>query len=341
MADAALSSAPRERGWRRLFPALALFLLVPGTPLLRVITPVEETVLLLTTSLAACALVGWWLGGRAWLAIVWCAAAGWVLAHAAGSGHSGYDRLACGWALVLGAGFGFATLLDERRGFFARALTALSVAAVAAGVALALGGVPAQRVRESVRAEAAVRHAPFMAQWGELRASPVMRDLASRDPDAAAQLESWSERYAALPGLVARGFPALLLLESLAALALAWSLYHRMSRTRIGPPLGQLRHFRFSDQLVWGLIVGLVIAAVPTLAPLRGAGVNLLVFFGTLYALRGLGVLAWLFKPGWLAAVALAVTVPLLFPLYAAGALAFGVGDTWIDWRRRPARPTT
>jgi hypothetical protein len=341
VADAALSSAPRERGWRRLLPALALFLLVPGTPLLRVVTPVEETILLLTTSLAACALVGWWLGGRAWLAVVWCAVAGWALTRAVGGGHSGYDRLASGWALVLGAAFGFATLLDARRAFFARALTALCLAGIAAGAALALGGVPLSRVRESVRAEAAVRHAPFMAQWAELRASPVMRDLQSRDSEAGEELEAWSARYAALPALVARGFPALLLLESLAALGIAWSLYHRMSRTRIGPPLAPLKQFRFNDQLVWGLIVGLVIAAVPTLAWLRGLGVNLLVFFGALYALRGLGVLSWLFKPGWLTTVALAITIPLLFPLYAAGALAFGVGDTWIDWRRRPARPTT
>ena len=140
---------------------------------------------------------------------------------------------------------------------------------------------------------------------------------------------------------MARGFPALLALESLAALALAWSLYHRMSRTRIGPPLAPLKQFRFNDQMVWGFIAGLVIAAMPTLAGLRGLGANLLVFFGALYALRGVGVLSWLFKPGWLTTVAVAVTIPLLFPLYAAGALAFGVGDTWIDWRRRPARPTT
>ena len=341
MADAALSSAPRERGWRRLLPALVLFLLVPATPLLRVITPVEETILLLTTALAACTLAGWWLGGRASLALVWCTVAGWVLTHAVGASRSGYDRLACGWALVLGAAFGFASLADARRAFFTRALGAVAVAAVAASVALAAGRVPYAEVRDAVRSEVVARHAPFLAQWGELRATPAMRDLESRDSNAGAELASWTESYEALPGLVARAFPALLLLESLAALGLAWSLYHRMSRTRIGPPLGPLKQFRFSDQLVWGLIVGLVISAVPSLAGLRGLGVNLLVFFGALYALRGLGVLSWLFKPGWLTTLAIAITTPLLFPLYAAGALAFGVGDTWIDWRRRPARPTT
>ena len=340
MSDAALSSAPRERGWRRLLPALALFLVVPATPLLRVVTPVEETILLLASALAACALVGWWLGGRASLALGWCAIAGWLLARAIWAGRSDYDRLACGWALVLGGACGVASLLDPRRPFLTRALAALCVAGSVGAVALAAGRVPAATVAQTVRAEIAARHAPFMAQWQELRAAPALRDLEERDSAAGDELESWTASYQALPALVARAFPALLFLESLAAMGLAWSLYHRMSRTRIGPPLAPLRQFRFSDQLVWGLIVGLAIAAVPSLAGLRGLGVNLLVFFGALYALRGLGVLSWLFKPGWPTTVAIAVTTPLLFPLYAAGALAFGVGDTWIDWRRRPARPT-
>ncbi len=341
MEDAALSSAPRERGWRRLLPALALFLIVPATPLLRVITPVEETVLLLATSLASCALVGWWLGGRAWLAVVWCALAAWMLSHPIGAVRPGYDVFARGWALVLGAAFGLSTLLDARRTFLPRALGSLGIAGAVTVFALGAGRVPFTRLGDTVRIEAVGRHAPFMERWRELRASRVMRDLEAQDSGAGTELDSWTASYEALPELVSRAFPALLALESLAALALAWSLYHRMSRARIGPPLAPFRQFRFSDQMVWGLISGLVIAAVPTLAGLRGVGANLLVFFGALYALRGVGVLSWLFKPGWLTTVALAVTIPLLFPLYAAGALAFGVGDTWIDWRRRPARPTT
>jgi hypothetical protein len=324
-----------------LLPALALFLIVPATPLLRVITPVEETVLLLATALASCALVGWWLGGRAWLAVLWCAVAAWLLSHSIVAARPEYDVFARGWALVLGAAFGLTTLLDARRAFLPRALGALGVAGVATAIALTAGSVPFGRLRDTVRTEAVSRHTEFMDRWRELRTSRVMRDLEAKDSDAVAELDSWTASYEALPGVVARAFPALLALESLAALALAWSLYHRMSRARIGPPLAPLRQFRFSDQMVWGFISGLVIAAVPTLAGLRGLGANLLVFFGALYALRGIGVLSWLFKPGWLTTVALAVTVPLLFPLYAAGALAFGGGDTWIDWRRRPARPTS
>jgi len=135
-------------------------------------------------------------------------------------------------------------------------------------------------------------------------------------------------------------FPALLALESLAALALAWAAYHRLGRTRLGAPLAPFREFRFNDQLVWGLIVGLTVVFLPTLAGLRAAGSNLLVFFGALYALRGLGVLAWFLAPGPLASALAVGAVMLFWPILLVAALGLGLGDTWADWRRRP-RPTT
>ena len=90
---------------------------------------------------------------------------------------------------------------------------------------------------------------------------------------------------------------------------------------------------------------------LPTLTALSGVGKNLLVFFGALYALRGLGVLSWFMAPGSLGltlGVGLAVlAVPLLNAVVAIGfvmlgiaALALGLGDTWADWRSR-ARPTS
>jgi len=137
----------------------------------------------------------------------------------------------------------------------------------------------------------------------------------------------------------------------LAALALAWATYHRFSRTRLGAPLRPLREFRFNDQLVWGLIVGLTIMLLPTLTALSGVGKNLLVFFGALYALRGLGVLSWFMAPGSLGVTLgigfVVLAVPLLGAFVALGfvmlgiaALALGLGDTWADWRSR-ARPTS
>jgi hypothetical protein len=88
------------------------------------------------------------------------------------------------------------------------------------------------------------------------------------------------------------------------------------------------------------VIAGLVLVLVPGAEAYRGIGSNLLVFFGTLYALRGAGVLAWFVTPGrTLVGVLLAVALVLLLRDGAAVALGLvGIGDTWADWRRRAAR---
>ena len=149
-----------------------------------------------------------------------------------------------------------------------------------------------------------------------------------------------TERLRQLPPITARLYPSILALESLAVLALAWGLYHRVSRARIGAPLAPLKEFRFNDQLVWGLVLGITAVAVPTLKAFSTVGLNLLVFFGALYALRGLGVLAWFFAPGRLM-VALTIGLAIfMWPLLGVFALGVGLGDTWLDWRSRP-RPTT
>jgi hypothetical protein len=54
MNDDATLEATRERGWWRIVIAVALFLFVPMTPLLRIMLPVEQTILLLAPALAAC-----------------------------------------------------------------------------------------------------------------------------------------------------------------------------------------------------------------------------------------------------------------------------------------------
>ena len=133
--------------------------------------------------------------------------------------------------------------------------------------------------------------------------------------------------------------PAMLALESLAALAVAWALYQRLARARLGPPLAPLRAFRFSDQLIWSLVVGVTLLVLPAFAELRSVGINLLVFFGALYVVRGLGVLSFLLAPRrWTKALLVAVGL-IAWQLLAAFALALGVGDTWLDWRSR-TRPT-
>jgi hypothetical protein len=176
-------------------------------------------------------------------------------------------------------------------------------------------------------------------------------ELTTRIPQLAKMPAETEQQLTTLSRVGLTVFPSLLALESLLALALAWATYHRLSRARIGAPLRPLREFRFNDQLVWGLIVGLTIVFLPTLQSFRGVGKNLLVFFYALYAIRGLGVLAWFLAPGALAAT-LTVGFAMLwlpviqlvaafgFTLLLCTAFILGLGDTWADWRRR-ARPTS
>ena len=71
--------APREQGWKRIILALLAFVLLPFVPLLRVAIPIEQSLILIVPALAACALVGWWAGGRFFLALTWTALAVWLI----------------------------------------------------------------------------------------------------------------------------------------------------------------------------------------------------------------------------------------------------------------------
>lgn len=355
---AARQVAERERGWGRTLAAFAAALAVaaaaawpaavaPAAAVARVLAPVQETMLLVVPAVAACALVGWWAGGRLALAAVWLALAAFVLAQPVPEHMAGYAGLARGWALVLAGAFGGACVLaGPRRGFVGRGLAAVGVAFAVAAGAMAVGGRAPAEVAGVVRAEYARRVEGSLATWRRHAAAPAWRRSAGGE---AARAADAVEALAALPAPAARVAPALLGLESLAALALAWSLYHRLGRARLGAPLARLSEFRFNDQLVWGVVAGATFVALPSLADYRPAGLNLLVFFGALYALRGLGVLWW-WSAGWrvrlgaagavLGAALLVPLVGLTIPaaLLGAAALALGLGDTVGGWRpRRPA----
>ena len=346
MEDAA-TPAPSERGWGKLLLALAAFLFIPVMPPLRVLLPVEETLLLLLPALAACCLVGWWAGGRFVLAFVWVGLAAWALAQPAIPGS--FYNLVRGWSLLLAGAFGLICLFGSQRPFFSRALTTLSLAMAIVLVMSARGPLTPSRASEAVSVEFTRRNTESMN---------MLRSFIKDHPDVAQampQVGSLPEAFEQQLVLVAQTgvglFPSLLLLESLVALALAWATFHRLSRTRLGAPLGPLKDFRFNDQLVWGLIAGLAIVFVPALDFLGGTGRNLLVFFGALYAIRGFGVLSWFLAPGALAAAlfvgfamlwwpVLNAVAVLGFVFLALAAFGLGLGDTWADWRRR-ARPTT
>lgn len=331
--------APSERGWGKLLLALAAFLLLPAIPQLRALLPIERTTVLFVPALAACCLVGWWAGGRVLLALLWVALAT-ILTVQTTNLPDAFSNMARGWSLLVAGAFGLVCLFGDRRHFLPRGLVALTLALILALIMSVLGPVNGALAQKTVAGELARRNLETMhtlngfigdhpEQWQEL--TTKVPELSEFPATTERALKSISNA-----GLSA--FPALLALESLAGLALAWATYHRLSRTRLGPPLAPLRAFRFNDQLVWGLIVGLTVMFLPTLAAFRGVGRNLLVFFGALYALRGLGVLAWFLAPrAFLTIIAVVFAVLWLPILGAIGVMAFGLGlgDTWADWRNR------
>jgi hypothetical protein len=303
-----------------------------------VVTPIEQSIVLLVPAVAACALVAWWNGGRAGLALLWVALAAWTLTRPVTGASAQFDVLARGWSLIVAACFGLICCLGGVRPFFVRALSAVALA-----LAIGLAVIAATRndtVGDIVLTELTGRSTQATAGFeAALTASPRWSELTARDTAASEVATSFVKLIEASAVGASSVFPALLGLESLLTLALAWALFHRLSRVRIGAPLAPLREFRFNDQLVWGVLLALTILWLPTLDMVRAAGWNLLLFFGGLYAVRGFGVLAWFLSPGRLA---LTVIILLLFMFPLLGALAFGLGlgDTWLDWRSR-ARPTT
>jgi hypothetical protein len=331
-----------------LLLALAAFVILP---LQLPIVPFERTIVLYVTALAACTLVGWWAGGRVTLALVWVTTAT-CLAVWPQAAMGAFENLSRGWALLLAGAFGLVCLLSERRPFFSRGLGAVGVTlslALAMGLA---GSVSVSQATSTIGSEFARRNGETMAAFNEeiTKHPDQWKQITSAMPamgDARATVQTMLDEFSQA-GVSA--FPALLSLESLAALALAWATYHRLARIRLGPPLSPLRDFRFNDQLVWGLIVGLVILLLPTLSAWRGAGLNLVVFFGVLYLIRGLGVLAWFMAPRALSIGLLLGFIMLCLPfvnviaamgLLVLGIAAVGLGlaDTWADWRAR-AVPT-
>lgn len=135
--------------------------------------------------------------------------------------------------------------------------------------------------------------------------------------------------------------PALLALMAMAGGYLAWSWYWRLASAPIGARPKPFREFRFSDHLVWVLILsaGGVMLLPRAGAPGLVAG-NLLLFMLTLYAARGLAIIQTSLRPAPTPfVVLLSITAILLLPLAVVPCVLIGTADTWFDFRRRMAPP--
>ena len=333
MADA-LAPAAREHDWSRIAFALAAFLVVPQ--LLWAVVPVKDTQLLLVPAMAACFIAGWLAGGSLLLAMAWTALSAVQVVMQTRDATSAYFDLARGWGLLVAGAFGVVCVIGSGRRFLTRALAAIGLATLFALILAAVGRLDVESARRVFAEQFAMRSSEIEAAarlWEQqlLASAPPFGEWLAR------QSEKQAEFSRALSSGAAWLFPALLALEALAACALAWALYHRLSRSRLGPPLGTLRDLTFSDQLVWGFIAGLVLVLLPSLSPLSMVGANLLFFFAALYALRGLGVVAWWaaragLRSRWIVAGGTLVLVALT-PASEIVLFVVGLGDTWNDWR--------
>jgi hypothetical protein len=292
--------------------------------------------LLVVAIVATCAVVAWKNGGPVLLALIWLGIAGVLLASPVGPPDGPYSWLARGWILVVGASFGLVSVMVPADAFFPRALSSLAVA-MALGFALVLvsPGGPT-RISGAMNTEFNRRNDESLAKLRRATTEPGLKQVVDSSPALQALFDDTEAQLTTIPKATGALVPALLALETLAAMGLGWALFHMMSPVRIGPSLSKLRDFRFNDQLVWGVAVGASIFLLPAFADGRNAGLNLLVFFGVLYLVRGMGIIAWMSRTRALTYMIIALTV-LVWPVVALLAIALGLGDTWLDWRSRAA----
>ncbi|MCG8468221.1 MAG: DUF2232 domain-containing protein [Gemmatimonadetes bacterium] len=239
-----------------------------------------------------------------------------LVAALGGAAPTGLWYIERGWAVLLAGGFVVATALAPDRSTIARSMLALTIA-IAATLSLAV-------LRPQAFAE---------IDWritGQFDRVIALFDLSG---EAGAAIAEAMRQVATIAKLL---YPALLALASLAALGCATYIVRRAAGQEA--PLGPMRQFRFSDHLVWALVLGLVLIVLPVGVWAVRAGGNLVTVMGGLYVLRGAAVLVWLgtsvISSAW--SIALWIIAALLFyPITVGTALVMGLSDTWLDLRSR------
>lgn len=135
-------------------------------------------------------------------------------------------------------------------------------------------------------------------------------------------------------------FPGVLALLLFAGLCLAAMLAPRIAGRTVAPLPGRFDDFRFSDHLVWLVILGLVGVLFAGTSWTAGPAASLVAFGVGLYALRGSAVLATALRYAPRLFVVMLVVGGLFLLPFAVGGLALlGLADIWLDFRRRMAPP--
>lgn len=242
---------------------------------------------------------------------------------------SSFGRIEATWVLLV---TGAAAAVVGRRGIESDLVnTGLLVVGAAAVAAVLLIGVTTHTWSE-VR-WAAENH----FGWKSSRVMGLLLASARTAPEAQV-VETLRASATATVKMIGTLFPGLVMLQALAAMAAGLAVYRMVVREPRGPALPKLKDFRFNDHLIWGVVLALVAVVTPGLGSVRVLGGNIGVFFGGLYAARGLGVISGLAAAVGMNgpfSVLLGVLITVfLMPLALFTALGLGVSDTWVDWRK-------
>ena len=252
----------------------------------------------------------WVVGLLAWSAI-WLGQAGGL----------GGQVVRAGAVLVSGAFLALTLWRASNAVGQALAATALGGAALAVWM-LRLGIDPAA-VRRAVEADLGAYYRTLRAQMSEAGSRELLGQM-SQAGDTVAFL-----------------YPGLLALAAVAGLRLAWVWYHRIAERPVGPAPLPFTAFGFSDQMVWGWVAALALYLFGT-GGWQVGGANLLLVWSGLYAARGLAVFsAGSARVPTPVVATLALVAMFLLPFVVGGLLILGLADTWLDFRRRLATPST
>lgn len=229
-----------------------------------------------------------------------------------------------GWALLVAGWFAALTLRWPNAPFAHRGMGAVTGATSIA--ALIFMQRPADwRVVEG-----------FVARRLEMLRQAVESVVAqqSADPSTTAFMNTVIERTLEIEKAV---FPGLLVVGSLAALAVGWWLYVKIALRR-SDGLGTLAQFRFHDGLVWMVVGAMAILLAWPGGVAARMGWNALVVVGSLYALRGAAVVAFVLGGMSVLNVLLVALAMLVLPAFILSfALVIGLSDTWLDLRGKAA----
>lgn len=248
----------------------------------------------------------WLLGALAWSAL-------W-LQQAAGLG--GYFAGAAG---VLVSGSFLALTLWRPSNRLSRALAATGCAALALAIWMYGLGLEWSALRAAVEVKVAAFQSEMRRGWAGVDGSSEML----------AQMSAMADTVSIL-------YPALLALAAIAGLRLAWAWYHRIADRPVGAPPAPFPAFGFSDQLIWGWVIGLALTLVPVPDWARLLGANVLLVWSALYATRGLAVfVAGARRTPKSVLAVLALVTMVLLPFVLCGLTMVGLADTWLDFRRR------